>query len=415
MDRPAPSAGRAPRRRRSGSTPAPRLSWWLPGGARAQLAYRIPTDNGWDTGWVDSDQSLLVPYAGPPLRSGAARQLAGEGVDRPGGERMVGAARVRDRSARARRTGRRPGSSRSSAEPGPPGERPACSLRGEFDVARPVARARLHATAQGIYEAFLNGERVGDAELTPGYTQYDERLQVQTYDVTDLLRAGPQRARRAPGRRLVPRADRAHRARRPVGRPAGASSPSCSWTTTTAASPSSAPGTGWRSASGARRRRRPDRRRAVDLHAAAARLGPAPGSTTPAGTRSSVVEHGYARPGRLAGAAGAPRGGARAGLGPPARRRAGRRPRPEHQRLGPAARPRARRAPSSPSTHGEALDADGDVTTTTSTPTCRSSPSRCRPARSTRSSPPAARVRSSSRGGRRTASSTCASRATRTS
>ena len=42
----------------------------------------------------------------------------------------------------------------------------------------------------GLYEAFLNGERVGDAELTPGFTQYDARLQVQTYDVTGGLRTG---------------------------------------------------------------------------------------------------------------------------------------------------------------------------------------------------------------------------------
>ena len=63
---------------------------------------------------------------------------------------------------------------------GPAGERPAALLRFEFDVDRPVVAARLHATAQGIYEAFLNGERVGDAELTPGFTQYDVRLQVQT-------------------------------------------------------------------------------------------------------------------------------------------------------------------------------------------------------------------------------------------
>jgi alpha-L-rhamnosidase len=73
---------------------------------------------------------------------------------------------------------------------GEKGERPAALLRLEFDVERPVAAARLHATAQGVYEAFLNAGRVGDAELTPGYTQYDARLQVQTYDVTAAIRAG---------------------------------------------------------------------------------------------------------------------------------------------------------------------------------------------------------------------------------
>ena len=73
---------------------------------------------------------------------------------------------------------------------GPPGARPAGLLRFDFDVDRPVVGARLHATAQGLYEAFVNGERVGDAELTPGFTQYAERLQVRTDDLTALLHPG---------------------------------------------------------------------------------------------------------------------------------------------------------------------------------------------------------------------------------
>jgi alpha-L-rhamnosidase len=73
---------------------------------------------------------------------------------------------------------------------GRPGDRPAALLRFEFDVERPVVSARLHATAQGVYEAFVNGVRAGDAELTPGFTQYDARLQVQTVDVTGSVRAG---------------------------------------------------------------------------------------------------------------------------------------------------------------------------------------------------------------------------------
>ncbi len=53
-----------------------------------------------------------------------------------------------------------------------------------------IESAHLHATAHGIYEAFLNGTRVGDCELTPGFTAYRKRLQVQTFDVTDLLKEG---------------------------------------------------------------------------------------------------------------------------------------------------------------------------------------------------------------------------------
>ena len=71
-----------------------------------------------------------------------------------------------------------------------PGERPAPLLRAEFDVAGPIAAARIHLTAHGIYEAFLNGERIGADELAPGFTQYDAHVAVQTYDVTDLLRPG---------------------------------------------------------------------------------------------------------------------------------------------------------------------------------------------------------------------------------
>nr|WP_238650286.1 glycoside hydrolase family 78 protein [Paenibacillus piscarius] len=63
-------------------------------------------------------------------------------------------------------------------------------LRGSFRVDRPVARARIYVTSLGLYELELNGERVGDAYLTPGWTSYSHRLQYQTYDVTPLLRAG---------------------------------------------------------------------------------------------------------------------------------------------------------------------------------------------------------------------------------
>jgi alpha-L-rhamnosidase len=48
----------------------------------------------------------------------------------------------------------------------------------------------VYATAHGLYELFLNGERVGDIELAPGSTSYRYHLDVQTYDVTDLLQPG---------------------------------------------------------------------------------------------------------------------------------------------------------------------------------------------------------------------------------
>lgn len=69
--------------------------------------------------------------------------------------------------------------------------RPAYHLVGDLTVGGPVASVVLFATAHGIYEAFLNGSRVGDHELTPGFTDYRHRLQVQRFDVTGLVVEGP--------------------------------------------------------------------------------------------------------------------------------------------------------------------------------------------------------------------------------
>jgi alpha-L-rhamnosidase len=61
-------------------------------------------------------------------------------------------------------------------------------LRKEFRLGGRVARARLYASALGLYELNLNGRRVGDHRFAPGWTDYKQRVQYQTYDVTDLLR-----------------------------------------------------------------------------------------------------------------------------------------------------------------------------------------------------------------------------------
>lgn len=68
--------------------------------------------------------------------------------------------------------------------------RPAVYLRREFSLDKLVLKARLYATTFGAYEAYLNGERVGDALLTPGPSQYAKRILYQIYDVTDQLHYG---------------------------------------------------------------------------------------------------------------------------------------------------------------------------------------------------------------------------------
>ncbi|WP_127479258.1 family 78 glycoside hydrolase catalytic domain [Nocardioides pantholopis] len=65
-------------------------------------------------------------------------------------------------------------------------------LRTDFETAadKTVTQARVYATARGIYELNLNGEKVGDQFLAPGWTDYEDRIQHQTYDVTELVTSG---------------------------------------------------------------------------------------------------------------------------------------------------------------------------------------------------------------------------------
>ncbi len=196
----------------------PRLNWTLRSARRAQRqsAYQIlvaSSEEGlragqgdlWDSGRVESEQSVHIPYEGLELASGrrawwAARVWDGDGeasaysepawwetgLLRPDDWRGGGVGLAPD-------AGDDPGALTPADE-----ERevmaidlePSPYLRTTFTVARAVSRARLYITARGLYEARLNGRRVGDAVLAPGWTDYRKRIQYQTYDVTDLLRQG---------------------------------------------------------------------------------------------------------------------------------------------------------------------------------------------------------------------------------
>lgn len=63
----------------------------------------------------------------------------------------------------------------------------------DFALTAVPASAVLHVTAQGLYRAFVNGTRVGDDLLTPGWTCYDDRMAYQSYDIAGLLKAGANR------------------------------------------------------------------------------------------------------------------------------------------------------------------------------------------------------------------------------
>ena len=60
-------------------------------------------------------------------------------------------------------------------------------FRREITTDKPIARARLYATAMGIYEVELNGKKLGDRYFAPGFTSYKSYLQYQTYDVTPFM------------------------------------------------------------------------------------------------------------------------------------------------------------------------------------------------------------------------------------
>lgn len=70
------------------------------------------------------------------------------------------------------------------------GAAPQPYLRRAFQSSKSVTQARLFVTALGMYEVYLNGERVGDEHLAPGWTDYRERVRYQAFDVTDQLRRG---------------------------------------------------------------------------------------------------------------------------------------------------------------------------------------------------------------------------------
>jgi alpha-L-rhamnosidase len=162
--------------------PRPRLSWRLPEGSARQLAYAVEL-NGAATGRTDSDASVLVSWPGEPLPSRRRVQWrvkvwtdAGESKWSEPAWFETGLLHPADWTARWIEPHER--------------ERSAHVLRSTFQLPSTSDGARLYATAHGVYETFLNGHRVGDVELAPGYTSYPTTLHVQTYDVGDLLAPG---------------------------------------------------------------------------------------------------------------------------------------------------------------------------------------------------------------------------------
>jgi len=180
----------------------PRLSWEMVDARRGavQTAYQVLVaddterlnagdGNLWDSGKVDSDQSIQIVYAGKPLGSRMRVWWKVRVWDHQGqpsawsvpASWSMGLLKRSDWQAKW------------VGDAAPPPENtdplPPPMLRKEFRLADTsgIKRATAYVTALGFYELRINGQRVGDHVLAPEWTDYSKRIQYQTYDVTDLL------------------------------------------------------------------------------------------------------------------------------------------------------------------------------------------------------------------------------------
>jgi alpha-L-rhamnosidase len=193
--------------------PRPRLSWLLEAGSErrgvTQRAYQIlvasdpdqlarETGDLWDTGKVASTDTAQIVYGGTAL---VARQAAWWMVRVWDGDDTVtawseaanwerGLAKFTDWKANWIAMPHLSVDDEIAEARELDALLPVPHFRRTFTVAGTVARARLYATARGVYEARLNGEKVGDHQLAPGWTDYSKRVQVQTHDVTNAIRQG---------------------------------------------------------------------------------------------------------------------------------------------------------------------------------------------------------------------------------
>ncbi|MFD3401771.1 family 78 glycoside hydrolase catalytic domain [Kribbella sp. NPDC058693] len=178
--RPAPAAGIG--------TATPRISWQVPAAdaGYAQTAYELEITTGTTQAFtVQSPDQVLVPWPADPLGS---RETAQVRVRVRGNDDWsewsqpatveAGLLASDDWTARF-----------VSPRENPHGS-PAPLIAGVANLPDGIVKARLYATAYGIYIPELNGQRVGTEELAPGWTAYQYRLRYQTYDVTELVQPG---------------------------------------------------------------------------------------------------------------------------------------------------------------------------------------------------------------------------------
>lgn len=176
---------------------APRFSWKITSDKSAvlQKSYelQVATDPSftailWDSGEVLSEDSLLIPYSGHALTSDCRyyyRVRIKDNYNQQSSWSETGYfhTSLLDTSLWKAKfvTAESMEDAKSSA---------GTLLRKSFSPSEKPVSATLFVTAKGLYRVNLNGQRVGQDLLTPGWTEYGSRIQFQTYDVTSLVKPG---------------------------------------------------------------------------------------------------------------------------------------------------------------------------------------------------------------------------------
>jgi Alpha-L-rhamnosidase N-terminal domain./Bacterial alpha-L-rhamnosidase. len=177
----------------------PRFNWQIESDGKGimQTAYRIQiidedagfVNTSWDSGKVESDQSIHVNYAGKALKPRTRYHYHIKIWDNKENESDWSEAAYWETGLLSENNWVAkwitPYISPDDTE------KEKCPyLRREFKAEGKIKSARIYATALGLYELHINGSKADDTLFTPGWTSYGKRLQYQTYDVTSLLKEG---------------------------------------------------------------------------------------------------------------------------------------------------------------------------------------------------------------------------------
>ncbi len=178
--------------------PRPCLSWQIESDRRGcrQSAYQLLVSTNrerlrdgqpdlWDSGKVASPDFIQVPYQGQPLSSRTHCFWKVRVWDEQG---TMAESDVADWEMGLLQSG--DWQAKWIGRTNDPGVMTAPLLRRGFQLSGPVKKARVYVSGLGYFDLYLNGKRVGDHQLDPGYTRYDRRVLYVTFDVTDLLRPG---------------------------------------------------------------------------------------------------------------------------------------------------------------------------------------------------------------------------------